>query len=200
MIKFINICLLLTVFVIGITVGKLFSLPKEIVIDNNINPMHALSILVTLLIAILITVFFQTRKEINNTENEIIIKRIDKIVEIIDCLHDSVCSGKVAVSQAPALVKRIYNSSKYIWESSFDDQTINISIKLDSIETETRKINDLLTNTPAINTDIQKPPVKVVEDKYEYNDARIVEIEQHLEELKNKLFQAQLEVNRNLNR
>lgn len=97
----------------GFFAGKLHFLPGDVVIDKNINPMHALSIFVTLFIAILITVFFQTKKEINNTENEIIIKRIDKIIEIIDCLYDSVCSGKVAVSQAPALVKRIHVSSKY---------------------------------------------------------------------------------------
>jgi len=199
-IEFSKICLLLTVFIMGFFVGNLYNLPGEIVIDKNINAVHALSIFVTLFIAILITIFYQTKKEINNTENEIIIKRIDKIIEIIECLHDSVCSGKVAVSQAPALVKRIYNASKYIWESSFSDQTINVSIKFELIESETRKINDLLTNTPANNTKDENPPVKVVESNYEYNDSRIVEIEKHIEDLKNKLFKIQLEVNRKLNR
>ncbi|MCP5275421.1 MAG: hypothetical protein H6936_11370 [Burkholderiales bacterium] len=200
MINFLKICLHLVTFIMGFFVGKLFILSEEVVIDKNINPVHALSIFVTLFIAILITVFFQTKKEINNTENEIIIKRIDKIIEIIDCLHDSVCSGKVAISQAPALVKRIHNSSKYIWDSCFSDQAINVSIKFELIEAETRKINDLLTNTPANHTNVEKPPVQVVDNNYEYNDLRIVEIEKHIEDLKNKLFKIQLEVNRKLNR
>lgn len=184
----------------GLLVGKLLSLPEDIVIDRNINPVHALSIFVTFFIAISVTVFFQTKKEINNTENEIIIKRVDKIIEIIDRLYDSVCSGKIAVLQAPALVKSIHSSSKYIWENCFGDQAINVSVEFDSIELLTRKINDLLTNTPANNVDEEKPPVKVIENKYEYNDARIAEIGKYIEDLKDAFFKVQLDVNKKLNR
>ena len=66
--NYIFLFLVITTFFVGFIIGNLFNIPR-IEIDKNINPLDALSIFVTLFIALLITVFFQTKKEINNTEN-----------------------------------------------------------------------------------------------------------------------------------
>ena len=154
-----NGLLLLTVFFLGFIVSKAFDVPG-ITIDTNINPLHALSIIVTLLIALLITVYFQTNKEVNNVANGIIIKRIDKIIDIIDSLHDSIIEENITTSSAPSTVKRIHTSLKYI-STSLSDQEIKVSVEFNDLEIETRKINDLLTNTPADNSNTSVSPVTV---------------------------------------
>lgn len=190
---------LLAVFIIGLILGQLLDIPKEIVFEKNVNAVHVLSVIVTLFIALLITVFFQTHKDINSVENKIIIKRMDQIIDILDSLQEIVGSGKVSISQAPAIVKRIYSSSTFIW-NYLDNQHMNLPTKLLAIETETRKLNDLLTNTPAKNIDLLTIPVQAIDNHYVYNCSRIVEIEKNIEDLKNLFFRAQLELNKNLNR
>ncbi len=187
---------LLTVFSCGFISGKIFEVPG-VAIDNHINPLHAVSILFTFLTAVVITVFFQTNKDVNNIANSIIIKRIDKVIEIIDVLQDDVETGSIATERAPSVVKRIHDSLKCIW-TNIDEQSIKVSTKFQSLEDETRKINDLLTNTPAKKATELTPPVSVKSGKYSYNPARITEIAKHIEDLKNNLFKAQLEVNRSL--
>jgi hypothetical protein len=188
--------LLLTVFFCGFITGKIFDVPG-LVIDKHINLLHAASILVTLLIALVITVFFQTNKDVNNIANGIIIKRIDNVIEIIDTLQDDVEIGSIATERAPSVVKRIHGSLKCIW-TNIDEQSIKVSTVFQSLEDETRKINDLLTNTPAKGSKESTSPVSVKSGKYSYNPARISEIATHIESLKNNLFKTQLEVNKSL--
>lgn len=187
---------LLTVFFCGFIAGKTFDVPG-LVIDKHINPLHAASILVTLLIALVITVFFQTNKDVNNIANGIIIKRIDKVIEIIDTLQDDVDIGSIATERAPSVVKRIHDSLKCIW-TNINEQNIKVSTEFQSLEDETRKINDLLTNTPAKSPTGSISPVLVKSGKYLYNPARTSEIGKHIECLKNNLFKTQLEVNKSL--
>lgn len=199
MFNFLFICLFIVIFFIGFLIGRLTVFPAEILIETNVNAVHALSIFVTLFIALLITVFFQTKKEMNNIENELIINRINKITEIIECLQDSVGTGIVPVNQAIAQVKRIHSSSKYIWDICFNDQNIAVTMDFKTVEHELRTLKVLLTLTPVIDSE-KTPPIKAVNNQFEYSHARIAEIEKNIEDLKNILFKIQLEVNRKLNR
>jgi hypothetical protein len=189
-----TVLLLTTIFFIGFILGKLIEVPF-ITIEKNINPLHALSILVTLLVALVISVFFQKNKDINNTANDIIIKRVDKIVDMLDILNESILEGSIEVIKAPAISKRIYSSLKCV-NQSLIDYSISISATFDSIEQKHRLIKDLLTNTPAHNGNDAPMPVKVENEKYVYTSARISEIERNIEDLKNSLYKTQLEINK----
>lgn len=185
------------IFLIGFLIGKIFDIPG-ITIDTKLNPLHALSILVTLLIAIFISVLFQKNKDINNTANSIVIKRIDKIIEILDSLNELILDGSIETGKAPSISKRVYSSLKCVF-ASLTENNINISVDFKTVEDKNRKIKDLLTNTPALSDSsitLVSPPIKVEEKKYIYNADRISEIEKEIEDLKNDLFKAQLEVNK----
>lgn len=186
--------LLITVFLIGVIFGIFVDIPG-ITIDTKINPLHALSILVTLFIAVSISVVFQKNKDINNTANSIIIKRIDKIIEILDSLNELILEESIETTKGNSIPKRIHSSLKCVFDSLIEN-TINISIKFETIEEKHRKIKDLLTNTPAKTDSTDSPPVKVENEKYVYNATRVSEISKNIEDLKNDLFKTQLEINR----
>ncbi len=186
--------LLITTLFIGFIIGKFVEVPGFIV-DKNINLLHALSIFVTLFIALLISVFFQKNKDINNSANEIIINRIHKIVDILDSLHDTILEGHIEVFRAPSISKRIYSSLKCVFQS-INDCSISVSVDFPTLEQKYRLMKDLLTNTPAQIDEGTSTPVKVENGKYIYSDGRISEIEQNIEELKNILFSTQLEINK----
>lgn len=167
----------------------------DITIDTKLNPLHALSILVTLLVAFLVTVVFQTKKELNNSQNSIIVKRVDKVIELLDDLSDQVESGNVAVNLAPSITKRAHTSLNYIW-NAFPEYNIIVTTGFDAVQNEARKIKDLLTTSPVSESAGQ--PVKIEDGKYVYNEPRIAEITFHIENLKNILFKTQLEINKNI--
>lgn len=185
-----------SLFSIGFITGKLFDIPV-FTMDTNINPLQALSILVTLLVALLISVYFQRNKDINNSANLIIIKRIDKVVDILDMLSELVLEGSIHLEKAPSISKRVYSSLKCIHQC-VNDNSIDVSVTWDSIENKHRLIKDLLTNTPAHTSEEQSPPIKVENGKYVYNLSRISEIEKNIEDLKNSIFKTQLEINKNV--
>lgn len=195
--KICNFILLITIFSLGFIASKIVDVPG-ITIETNINPLHLLSIIVTLFIALLITVYFQTHKEVNSSRNEILIKRIDSITDNIDSFYDTISTGIIPIELAPSTVKRIYQSLKYTWEN-FNAEGVSVSIEFNIIEKKTRIINNLLTNTPAIASNDPVPPVSTAENNYLYNTARIAEIEKHIDDLKNNLFKVQLDVNKSIN-
>jgi hypothetical protein len=191
---FCKILLLTTIFLMGILLGKIIDIPG-ITIDTKINPLHALSILVTFLIALLITVYFQTNKEINNAANSIIIKRIDKVIEILDILNELILDGSIEILKAPSITKRVYSSLNCIFQS-IKENNINVTVDFKTVEDRSRKIKDLLTDTPAkIDTDTVAP-IHIADNKYVYSSARVSELERQIEDLKNDLFRAQLEINK----
>jgi len=194
--KICDFILLITIFSLGFIVSKIIDVPG-ITIESNINPLHLLSIIITLFIALLITVYFQTNKEVNNSRNGILIKRIDNITDNIDLFYEIISTGTIPIELAPSTVKRIHQSLKYTW-NNFEEEGVVVSIELKTIETITRMINNLLTNTPAIALDDPMPPISIDKNKYVYNAARISEIEKYIDDLKNNLFKIQLDVNKSM--
>lgn len=195
--KICNFIMYIIIFSLGFTLGKIINVPG-ITIETNINPLHLLSIIVTLFIALLITVYFQTHKEVNSSRNTILIKRIDSITDNISSFYETISTGIIPIELAPSTVKRIHQSLKCTWEN-FNTEEVSVSIEFKIIEKKTRIINHLLTNTPAIASNDPVPPVSVVKNSYLYNTARIAEIEKHIDDLKNNLFKVQLDVNRSIN-
>lgn len=183
-----------TVLLIGFLIGKMVSVPN-LSFETNINPLHGVSILVTLFIALLLSIFFDTNKSKVIGQKEIMIKRMDKILEMIDGLQNHVLAGKVDVQFGIAFTKRFNGATSYIW-ASLATQGVRVKLAQGDIESVARQLKDLLTNTPAYNDDAQgAPPIRVVDKSFEYSPARIAELIANLEDLKNKLFQTQLEIN-----
>lgn len=179
---------------IGVLVGKMYNVPV-LTIDTNINPLHALSMIITVFIAIVITIYFDHEKEKNKVVKEIIIKRIDNAISIVETLFDAVSAGKIKSEVIPGYPKRIHSSLKCSW-SSFSDNKIETSISFSELELVIRELKKLLTDTPLNNNGVDgAAPIKAENGCFIYSEARVSEVSVELEKLKNKLFKAQLDVN-----
>jgi len=179
----------------GFLIGKMVAVP-ELTIDTKINPLHALSILVTLIVALVISLFFEREKEKNRVAISLIIKRIDKAAEMIDSLYLSVMENQIKQNSAYSLPKRIHNSLKCVWDM-FGQYNMNVEVEFSELEVILREVKSLMTNTP-INggSSGEHPPIKVEDNNIIYSDARVAEIGIYIEKIQNKLYKTQHEVNR----
>ena len=180
--------------VIGFLAGKMYDVPG-LTLDRKINPLHALSIIVTVFIAIVISIFFEKEKEKNKVIKEIIIRRIDKTIDLTESLIDLVATGKIRSEVVPGYPKRIHSSLKCSW-SSFENNKIKTVVDFSELELIIRELKNLLTNTP-INASgsLADAPISAKNGYFLYNEARVSEVSVELEKLKNMLFKAQLDVN-----
>ncbi|HUX54910.1 MAG TPA: hypothetical protein VMV56_10880 [Williamwhitmania sp.] len=166
--------------------------------DNQVDPLHALSILVTFAIAVLLSVFFEAHKKKDSTQKEIMIKRVDRVLNTLEELHKAILTGKIDFQTAVSLPKRLNKTFDYIWES-LKINKINVKIEKSEIINLIRDLKDLLTNTPTNEERKLKKycPITVNDNLLIYASPRVTEICSKLEEINNKLFQTQLNINAN---
>ena len=175
---------------LGFLIGKMVTIPG-IEMDLKINPLHGISILSTVFVAVLISMFFEKEKEKNRITNELIIKRLDSVLPLIDDLHDSISGGNMPYVKATSS-KRIHSALKFTW-NVMNEKELNFNTEFTEVESEYRNLKDLLTNVPADTTD-DNSPLKVKDGMATYQPSRISEIERSLELLKNIIFKTQLDL------
>lgn len=179
--------------IIGILIGKLCFIPG-VTMGREINPVHALSILVSLLIACILAIWIDRHKEKNKTEKSLVIKRIDDSILILETIHEKLLSHSIGVVEVASLLKRL-------------SMQINCLKKLvcthsicrpDQFEKCINEISDfkaLITSTPAVEEEPGiEPAVRAVDNIYHYSKNRIIEIETKVEILKNYTLELQMEV------
>lgn len=192
--KFIFIALGATLVAIGILIGKFIEVPS-IKVDPTINLLHGLSILTTLFVAIVIAIYFDTQKKKDSIQKEIMIKRIDKIVDSLDDLQKDVSIGKVVLQFAIAFPKRFKGSIDYVWDA-LSHYEIAVSVEKDEIIKAHRELRALLTTTPIPAVAAQsKDLASVADDSLIYSTPKIAQIITVIETLKNDLFKVQLDIN-----
>jgi hypothetical protein len=188
------ICLIL----LGIWIGKVTDFP-HFEISKSIDLINVLSILVTVLLAILITVYFDKRKSDNRIEKDLILRRVDNIYEITNELQREAISGEIPYTEAASSIKRINTSMQLIYKTV---DKCEFSIK-DDIKTSIRNaisdLRDILTDTPKLTeAQIEKSdlPIEVKNGIIKFNRQRISQIEVKFDSLKDKLLELEIRINK----
>ncbi len=187
-------CLIL----LGIWIGKVTDFP-HFEISKSIDLINVLSILVTVLLAILITVYFDKRKSDNRIEKDLILRRVDNIYEITNELQREAISGEIPYTEAASSIKRINTSMQSIYKTV---DKCEFSIK-DDIKTSIRNaisdLRDILTDTPKMTeAQIEKSdlPIEVKNGIIKFNRQRISQIEVKFDSLKDKLLELEIRINK----
>lgn len=188
------ICLVL----IGILIGKFISVP-HFEVSKSLDLIDVFSVLVTILIAILLTVFFDKRKNDSRNEKDIILRRVDNVYEITSELQKESISGKIPYTEAASSIKRISTSMQSIYNAIEKCQfTIKNDIK-ESIKIAIGDLRDILTDTPKINKEEMENSVlsiKVKDGIIFFNRQRVIQIESKFDVLKDCLLELEIRINK----
>lgn len=187
------IVLFCLIWVIGVLCGKLITVPG-VAISKEVNPLHGVSILSSIFIAIYIALILDKHKECKKIQRELVFRRIDEIYENIASLYLKLENKSINLTEANLVSKRIwtlFDSLKKLIEMS------NIcSIKgFDSSFREKHKeLKNLMTNTPIDPTEYDCPPIKVEDGIVKYSQSRVQEIESCIDSLKSCIFELQITI------
>lgn len=198
--KLINIVLSIIIFFCGFIISKYFQVP-ELTLNKQIDGINVLSILISIVIALVFYRYFDKIKEDRVREKELILNRVEEIYQIVN--EDSLVfnNSKLEYSQAASSLKRIGMQIKNI-ENILN--ICNISLEEDfykKIIEIIRRLKDLQTDTPykvLDSEDLKKVdlPLEVKEGIITYSKSRINEINKEYDNLKNAILDYQLKINR----
>lgn len=193
-----RIVLCLAIFGSGFIVGKLLNI-TYFTIEQDINLIDIVSICVTVFAAWYISGILETEKQDNRTEKDLIIRRTEDIYQLIDDSHQKVITGNIPFNEATSHLKRINVSIKGIYKILTKTGLTTEEDLKSQLQGNTRKLRDLLTNTPVIDSQqIQNSnlPVSVVNGIIHLNQNRIAEIEGEYDKLKDNILVLQISINK----
>ena len=182
------LCLLSAI--IGALIIRMVDIPG-IKIQKDINPLHALSIVLTLFVAIYISIIFDHKKEALKSIKQVLINRITSVNEIIDSLQIETATGCCEYSRVTSSIKRIFISISCILKicklSKIEYNDLEEKIKVQS-----NTVKTLMTETPiSASGNVE---ISVSEGKINYNPSRRSEIETAIEALKNIILDLQYKI------
>jgi len=180
------------VFIVGLLLGKMIDVPG-FTLNKEINPLHAISILVPLIIAIVFTWFFSREQEKERVLKSILIKRIGELVEFVDYVQDRLMNGEINIHFAPTISKKIWSALTCTRYSIVESKS-PVPFDVGEAELILRKINRLITETPSDgggNTET----TTISNGIYNYSLARKSEINRNLDNAKNALYRLQIRIN-----
>lgn len=188
----------LALVALGILIGKFYNFP-HFEISKSIDLISLLSIIVTVGLAIIITVHFDKRKSDNRVEKDLILRRVDNVYEITTELQKESISGTILYTEAASSIKRISTAMQSIYKTV---DKCAFSIKDDikgSIKTAIGDLRDILTDTPKVSEEqIQNSdlPIEVKDGVIHYNRQRIAQIEAKFDVLKDTLLELEIRINK----
>jgi len=182
--------------VIAFIFGKIINVPG-VTLDTELNPFHALSPLVTLVIALVLSIYVQRSRDINGSASDLTIKRVDKIIDLLDDLQESVsATNRILTTNANAFPKRIGSGLKSTL-SSLHENNIPVSVEYSELEIIIRDLREVLTLTPVQNDENKgkDKPIYVENGYTHYNSSKVSEVNKLVDDLRDMLFKIQLDIN-----
>jgi hypothetical protein len=187
------IILCVVTFVIGFLVAKMVSVPY-LSMQKEINPLHALSIITTLFIAILVSIVYDREKEKQKNVKQLIINRICNAFELSDNLYLKLIE-QIEIITVSSSLKRINMIIECVHKLC-ERGDVQIKFEKSLFLEKVKSIRDLMTSTPVIGDDIVTavPQISVEKNSVKYSKGRIAEIEVQIDQLKNLFLELQITV------
>jgi len=192
--KIIFIIFVFLAFIFGYLVSKMVNLPG-ISVQKEVNPLHFISILTTLSVAIVVSIIFDQFKEKNKVGKSLFFKRIEDVIEITDKINSHIEREEIEYSIAVSMNKRLRSSMIFIFKALIEKNIIDNHQK-DKIEKLLKDINNSMTNTPiSPDGDNGHDLLKIENGIIKYSHQRSSQICSRIEVFKNELFNLQMAIN-----
>ncbi|WP_276496691.1 hypothetical protein [Pontibacter litorisediminis] len=192
--KNLGIAVLVLTFGFGLLLGVY--LKKGIFkLDDEINIVDLTSLIATFYIAYFVATYFETKKEADKVDKELILRRLEELYSIIQETDLKVATGSIEYSEAASYAKRLSVSIRNVG-LLLDLASITntkISGTTTTLYSHIRNIKNLLTTTPRLNQ--LNPPLIVSNGTVSLTPGRVQEIEMEQDELKFNLLKYQMLIN-----
>lgn len=181
---------------IGITLGKLFNW-GYFVLSHEISIIDALSIFITIGLAIYITNALEKQIQNRRVEKDLLLAKISETEQCIGIISDVIGTENINYSKLVYLLKNCNKSTNVIFKT-IDELKLK-SVKKDS-ETETnlkkniKDIRRLSTGTSIVASEVDAP-IAVENGIIRFSPNRIIEIDSVLDDMKDNYFKLKFMVN-----
>lgn len=166
---------------IGFVCGSMINVPG-LSLSRNLNPIHLISILSTVLVALILKTVVEDSRSKGRVRREFITKYIEMAQQRIDTISIELQDGAISCTKAPSLSKRVTRIARWI-NDALRSCKIAAPNSWNTVENHLRKLNDLLTSSPRRPISQAGLSIHASDGKYRYSEARIQEIELCIDEL-----------------
>lgn len=182
------------IFSFGYLMSKITNLPF-FSIQKEINPLHLLSILTTILVAVLISIIFDQHKEKNKIGKSLFFKRINDIDFMLDKLHETLESSSIDLIHAISVNKRLRSAMTFVFIALKKNKII-VDTQKAQIDKYLKELNVSMTSTPVSSAETNSSPtIEIRAGLITYSDQRASQIGSQIEVLRNELFKLQMLIN-----
>ena len=183
---------------LGYVIARFISIPY-IEVSKTIDISNVFTLIVTVLLAILITTLFEKKNSDHRVEKDLIITRVGDIYDIAASLQIGSNTGKIHLTEASSSIKRINTALKSIYRI-VDKCHFNISDDIKGrLKSCLSELRDILTNTPSISDEqlnFKDLPIEIKDSIIFFNKDRVSQIEVKFDNLKDLLLELQIEINK----
>ncbi len=180
---------ILSALAAGFIVGTCYYMPG-VEFEKELNPIDAVSLLVTVIIAIVVAMHFDIVKERRKGIQDIAASRINEIYGLINTLQDKVGSREIHLVEANSTLKRINTSLQLVF-TVITEKNISVKYTVNEYQGAINEIKKLATDVPLIQG-TGEYIIKIEQNIVKYSASRAAEIEAKIEIVKNKVFELQV--------
>lgn len=184
-------------FMVGIVIGKFINI-KYFTVKSEIDLVGVSAVLATFIAAYIISHVLEKNKQDYRVEKDILIKKIERIYELVDSVYNKILDRKIELTEATSHLKRIRINSDLIFNLQKESKIQVDDRYQDEINTLLNELKNLLTNTPIIDNGLLESsnlPVTVKNNIIYLSDTRFYDIELKFDKLCNLFLTFELALN-----
>jgi hypothetical protein len=175
--------------------GTRFDLQWQTRFDDEINAVQLLQLVVTVILAWLVTSILDKQKQAEKSAKEILLKRAEELHTFVTESAAKSSSGDFLYAEAAATTKRVSVATDRICRLLEANKIACDAAIRAGIVSQVDKLWELMTNTPVSDhNDTRQPAVRVEEGRLYFQPERALEIENAFEELKHSIMSLELAI------
>lgn len=187
----IGVTLFLIVLSAGILIGKIFYFPG-ITCELKLNPLHALSILTSLFLALVVSCFWAKLKENHKLCKDIFFHRLREILDRIEILKKNL-KKQMNINE---IIGPISDLQKIFarFENSMTISKTTVDYKPEAFKEKTKSLRVLMTDTPIVAENNDELPIVIEANIAQYSTTRYDEIEKKLREIEDYILELEFKI------
>lgn len=189
-----GVTLLLTGFFGGLFTN--YQLNFRFQFRDTIEPASFLSVVCTVILAWIVGIIWNRRQYAEQTSKEVLIKRLEELQSFTSEFATRAAADAFFWTDATSSIKRTRTSLNSVCQLAQDIQLRVDSMFRMDVENRIEKLDDLMTNTPALPLAGKNAAVTIQANKIMFSRERALEVGAAFEDLKHSITALELAINR----